>query len=157
MYFLNKSIKKEKISSLIKRYYDELSEYQDDPFLSRIDFSIIEKIENSNENKIKKELEKLRKYIKEPFKLSFEKNKLNLFSTFNEIHNIWFLTKKGLNIEKIKEKLLSDALTIHKSNAEVAAALGITEKTVVNYLTILYDKAGVKNKREFLEKMGRLN
>ena len=56
-----------------------------------------------------------------------------------------------------KEKLLSDALTIHNSNAEVAAALGITEKTVVNYLTILYDKAGVKNKLEFLEKMGRLN
>ena len=55
-----------------------------------------------------------------------------------------------------KEKLLSDALTIHNTNAEVAAALGITEKTVVNYLTILYDKAGVKNKLEFLEKMGRL-
>ena len=56
-----------------------------------------------------------------------------------------------------KEKLLSDALTIHNTNAEVAAALGITEKTVVNYLTILYDKAGVKNKLEFLEKMGKLN
>ena len=56
-----------------------------------------------------------------------------------------------------KEKLLADALTIHNTNAEVAAALGITEKTVVNYLTILYDKAGVKNKLEFLEKMGRLN
>ena len=56
-----------------------------------------------------------------------------------------------------KEKLLSDALTIHNTNAEVAAALGIAEKTVVNYLTILYDKAGVKNKLEFLEKMGRLN
>ena len=56
-----------------------------------------------------------------------------------------------------KEKLLSDTLTIHNTNAEVAAALGITEKTVVNYLTILYDKAGVKNKLEFLEKMGRLN
>ena len=56
-----------------------------------------------------------------------------------------------------KEKLLSDALTIHNTNAEVAAALGITEKTVVNYLTILYDKAGVKSKLEFLEKMGRLN
>jgi len=55
-----------------------------------------------------------------------------------------------------KEKLLADALTIHNTNAEVAAALGITEKTVVNYLTILYDKAGVKNKLEFLEKMGRL-
>ena len=56
-----------------------------------------------------------------------------------------------------KEKILSDALTIHNTNAEVAAALGITEKTVVNYLTILYDKAGVKSKLEFLEKMGRLN
>lgn len=104
MYFFNKLTKKEKVSSLIKRYHDELSEYQDEPFLSRIDFSIIEEIENSNEDKIKKELEKLREYIKEPFKLSFEENKLNLFSTFNEIHNIWFLTRKGLNVKRIKER-----------------------------------------------------
>ena len=34
--------------------------------------------------------------------------------------------------------------------------LGITEKTVVNYLTMLYDKAGVSNKIQFLEKMGRI-
>ena len=55
-----------------------------------------------------------------------------------------------------KEKLVADTLTIHNTNAEVAAALGIAEKTVVNYLTILYDKAGVENKLQFLEKMGRL-
>lgn len=55
-----------------------------------------------------------------------------------------------------KEKLVSDSLTLYNTNADVAAALGISEKTVVNYLTILYDKAGVKNKLEFLEKMGRL-
>ena len=55
-----------------------------------------------------------------------------------------------------KEKLVADTLTIHNTNAEVAAALGIAEKTVVNYLTILYDKAGVENKLKFLEKMGRL-
>ena len=55
-----------------------------------------------------------------------------------------------------KEKLVSDSLTLYNTNADVAATLGISEKTVVNYLTILYDKAGVKNKLEFLEKMGRL-
>lgn len=55
-----------------------------------------------------------------------------------------------------KEKRVAEVLTIYNTNAEVAAALGITEKTVVNYLTIMYDKAGVKNKLEFLQKMGRL-
>ena len=55
-----------------------------------------------------------------------------------------------------KEKLVAESLTIYNTNADVAATLGISEKTVVNYLTILYDKAGVKNKIEFLEKMGRL-
>ena len=55
-----------------------------------------------------------------------------------------------------KEKLVAEALTLYNTNADVAAALGITEKTVVNYLTIMYDKAGVKNKLEFLQKMGRL-
>ena len=55
-----------------------------------------------------------------------------------------------------KERLVAEALTLHSTNAEVAAALGITEKTVVNYLTIMYDKAGVNNKLAFLQKMGRL-
>ena len=55
-----------------------------------------------------------------------------------------------------KEKRVAEALTIYNTNTEVGAALGITEKTVVNYLTIMYDKAGVKNKLEFLQKMGRL-
>ena len=55
-----------------------------------------------------------------------------------------------------KEKRVAEALTLYNTNAEIAAALGITEKTVVNYLTIMYDKAGVKNKLEFLQKMGRL-
>ena len=55
-----------------------------------------------------------------------------------------------------KEKCVAEVLTLYNTNTEVAAALGITEKTVVNYLTIMYDKAGVKNKLEFLQKMGRL-
>ena len=55
-----------------------------------------------------------------------------------------------------KEKRVAEALTLYNTNTEVAAALGITEKTVVNYLTIMYDKAGVKNKLEFLQKMGGL-
>ena len=55
-----------------------------------------------------------------------------------------------------KEKRVAESLTLYNTNTEIAAALGITEKTVVNYLTIMYDKAGVKNKLEFLQKMGRL-
>lgn len=55
-----------------------------------------------------------------------------------------------------KEKLVAESLTLYNTNADVAATLGISEKTVVNYLTILYDKAGVKSKLEFLERMGRL-
>ncbi|MEL3906982.1 MAG: LuxR C-terminal-related transcriptional regulator [Treponema sp.] len=55
-----------------------------------------------------------------------------------------------------KEKRVADSLTLYKTNAEIAATLGVSEKTIVNYLTIIYDKAGVKNKREFLQKMGRL-
>ena len=55
-----------------------------------------------------------------------------------------------------KEKRVAEALTLYNTNTEVAAALGITEKTVVNYLTIMYDKAGVKNKLAFLQKMGLL-
>lgn len=55
-----------------------------------------------------------------------------------------------------KEKLVADSLTLYNTNADVAASLGITEKTVVNYLTMLYDKAGVSNKTQFLEKMGRI-
>ena len=55
-----------------------------------------------------------------------------------------------------KEKLVADSLTLYNSNADVGAKLGITEKTVVNYLTMLYDKAGVSNKIQFLEKMGQI-
>ena len=55
-----------------------------------------------------------------------------------------------------KERLISDALTLYNTNADVAASLGVSEKTVVNYLTTIYDKAGVKNKLQFLEKMGRI-
>ncbi len=55
-----------------------------------------------------------------------------------------------------KEKSVADAITLYNTNAQVAAALNISEKTVVNYLTILYDKAGVQNKTQFLEKMGRI-
>ena len=55
-----------------------------------------------------------------------------------------------------KERLISDALTLYNTNADVAASLGVCEKTVVNYLTTIYDKAGVKNKIQFLEKMGRI-
>lgn len=55
-----------------------------------------------------------------------------------------------------KERLVADALTIKKSNAQVAKELGLSEKTVLNYLSALYDKTGVSNKLEFLERLGRL-
>ena len=55
-----------------------------------------------------------------------------------------------------KEKLVADALTLKKSNAEIAKELCLSEKTVLNYLSTLYDKTGTSNKLQFLERMGRL-
>ncbi|MBR5965729.1 MAG: response regulator transcription factor [Treponema sp.] len=55
-----------------------------------------------------------------------------------------------------KERMVADALTIKKSNAQVAKELGLSEKTVLNYLSALYDKTGVSSKVEFLERLGRL-
>ena len=55
-----------------------------------------------------------------------------------------------------KERLVADALTLKKSNAEIAEELGLSEKTVLNYLSTLYDKTGTSNKLQFLERMGRL-
>ena len=55
-----------------------------------------------------------------------------------------------------REKIVADALELQKSNAQVAKELGLSEKTVLNYLSSLYDKTGVSNKVQFLEKLGRL-
>lgn len=55
-----------------------------------------------------------------------------------------------------KERLVADALTLQKTNAQVAQELGLSEKTVLNYLSSLYDKTGVSNKIEFLERLGRV-
>lgn len=55
-----------------------------------------------------------------------------------------------------KEKMVADALTLYKSNAEIGKEIGISEKTVMNYLSILYDKTGVENKIQLLEKLGRI-
>ena len=55
-----------------------------------------------------------------------------------------------------KERLVADALDLQKSNAQVAKELGLSEKTVLNYLSSLYDKTGVSNKIEFLERLGRI-
>ena len=55
-----------------------------------------------------------------------------------------------------KEKLVADALTVQKTNAEIAEELNLSEKTVLNYITALYDKTGTQNRVQFLEKMGRL-
>lgn len=55
-----------------------------------------------------------------------------------------------------REKIVADALELQKSNAQVAKELGLSEKTVLNYLSSLYDKTGVSNKAQFLEKLGRL-
>lgn len=55
-----------------------------------------------------------------------------------------------------KEKLVADALDLQKTNAQVAKELGLSEKTVLNYLSSLYDKTGVSNKLQFLERLGRV-
>ena len=55
-----------------------------------------------------------------------------------------------------KERLVADALALQKTNAQVAKELGLSEKTVLNYLSSLYDKTGVSNKIEFLERLGRI-
>lgn len=55
-----------------------------------------------------------------------------------------------------KERIVADALTLKKTNAEIAKELGLSEKTVLNYLSTLYDKTGTSNKLQFLERMGRL-
>ena len=55
-----------------------------------------------------------------------------------------------------KEKLIAEAITQHETNAEIAEKCGISEKTLLNYLSILYDKTGVNNKTELLKKLGKL-
>lgn len=55
-----------------------------------------------------------------------------------------------------KEKMVADALTLYKSNAEIGKEIGISEKTVRNYLSILYDKTGTENKVQLLEKLRKL-
>lgn len=55
-----------------------------------------------------------------------------------------------------KEKLIAQSLTLYKSNAELAKELKINEKTLSNYLSILYDKTGASGKVELLEKLGKL-
>ena len=43
-------------------------------------------------------------------------------------------------------ELVADALTLHKTTAELAKELNLNEKTVLNYLGALYDKTGTSNK-----------
>ena len=59
-----------------------------------------------------------------------------------------------INIKQIftkKEKLIAEAITQHETNAEIAEKCGISEKTFLNYLSVLYDKTGVNNKTELLK------
>ena len=52
-----------------------------------------------------------------------------------------------------KEKKIIECVRQHCDNAQIAAALGITKRTVENHLSRIYDKFGVKNKHELEEKI----
>lgn len=73
----------------------------------------------------------------------------DLITNLLEVQNIAMTFTK-------KEKYIADALSIYKTNPETAKELGISEKTLCNYLTILYDKTGTENKIQLLEKLGRI-
>lgn len=55
-----------------------------------------------------------------------------------------------------KEKLVADALNLYKSNADIAKEIGISEKSLCNYISTLYDKTGTENKVQLLEVLGKL-
>lgn len=55
-----------------------------------------------------------------------------------------------------KEKVVADALNLYKSNAAIAKEIGISEKSLCNYISTLYDKTGTENKVQLLEVLGKL-
>lgn len=73
----------------------------------------------------------------------------NLISQLLEVKNI-------LAVLTQKEKQVAELISIHYNNDEVAAKMGISTRTVENYLTHLYDKTGTMNKKALLEKLGKI-
>lgn len=95
---------KRKVSALLIDYKNNYNDYQNDPFIDRIDINLISTIENKKDKALLSEVEKLRDYLSNTTDISFNENKLNLFTTYNEIANVWYLHNKGVDIEKINER-----------------------------------------------------
>lgn len=62
--------------------------------------------------------------------------------------------KDTLSLFTQKEKDLLKYITLDNSNMEIAKATGLSLRSVENYMTRMYDKAGVKKRSEFLQKIG---
>jgi DNA-binding NarL/FixJ family response regulator len=49
-----------------------------------------------------------------------------------------------------RERRVFDLAQYHSSNKDIAAKMGITVRTVENYLAIIYDKVGVRSRKELV-------
>ena len=63
------------------------------------------------------------------------------------------LAKTGINPDTRAKDLTEEDIA---TAGRIAKELNLSEKTVLNYITALYDKTGTKNRVQFLEKMGRI-
>lgn len=71
----------------------------------------------------------------------------NLLGSIFQIRNLYDAFTKT-------ERKIIDLISEDFSNAEIAENLKIQQRTVENHISHLYEKAGVKNKNELLEKLG---
>ena len=70
----------------------------------------------------------------------------DLVSAFMEVHSLFsVLTKREMQVVK----LIQDGLT----NEEIAAKLEIKLSTLENYISVIYDKIGCKDRNSLLEKL----
>lgn len=80
----------------------------------------------------------------------------------NEVFIQQQLLNRFLNVKNIrsalspKELLVADSLdSSWNNNEKIAAKLGISKRTVENYICRLYDKTGIHNKDELIAALGR--